>query len=102
MKSAWSFHPALDAFDQFRDRWDAINLSLNNHILLDSGWVGLLLHHFGSRGIMLAVQDDPGNPAIALIERKGPAVWETFQPSLAPLGLILYGDGGEARKTFVR
>lgn len=89
----WSFHPALEAFDQFRERWDAVNLSLNNHILLDSGWVGLLLHHFGSPGVILAVKDDPGNPAMALIERKGPAVWETFQPSLAPLGLILYGDG---------
>jgi CelD/BcsL family acetyltransferase involved in cellulose biosynthesis len=94
MKSGrWSVHPALDAFDQFRDRWDALNRAQNNHLLLDSGFVSILLRHFGSRDVVLAVNEDPGNPAMALIERKGPGIWETFQPAWAPLGLILYGDG---------
>lgn len=89
----WSFHPAIEAFDHFRDRWDAVNLSQNNHILLDSGFVGLLLNHFGSRDVVLAVNEEPGNAALALLTRKAPGIWETFQPSWAPLGLILYGEG---------
>lgn len=92
----WSFHPALEAFDHFRDRWDSANLSQNNHILLDSGFVGLLLHHFGSRDVVLAVNEEPGKPAMALLIQKAPGIWETFQPSWAPLGLILYGLGEAA------
>jgi hypothetical protein len=94
MKSGgWSFHPALESFDQFRDRWDALNRAQDNHILLDSGFVAILLRHFGSPNVVLAIHEDPGNPAMALMERKAPGIWETFQPSWAPLGLILYGDG---------
>jgi hypothetical protein len=89
----WSFHLALDAFDQFRGRWDAVNLKQNNHILLDSGFVALLLSHFGTRDVMLAINEDAANPAMALIERRAAGIWETFQPSWAPLGLILFGDG---------
>ena len=94
----WSFHPALDAFDQFRERWDVLNLGQNNHILLDSGFVAILLRHFGSRDVVLAINEDAGNPAMALIERRAPGIWETFQPSWAPLGLILYGDGEKGRE----
>jgi hypothetical protein len=92
----WSFYPALEAFDHFRDRWDATNLSQHNHILLDSGFVGLLLHHFGSRDVVIAVNEEPRNPAMALLTRKAPGIWETFQPSWAPLGPILYGLGDRA------
>lgn len=89
----WSFHPALETFDQFRDRWDALNVSRNNHILLDSGFVALLLRHAESRAVTMAVNEDPGNPAMVLLERKAHGVWETFQPSWAPLGLFLCGKG---------
>jgi hypothetical protein len=92
----WSFHPALEAFDHFRDQWDAANLSQNNHVLLDSGFVGLLLRHFGSRDLVMAVNEEPRNPAMALLTRKARGVWETFQPAWAPLGLILYGLGERA------
>jgi Acetyltransferase (GNAT) domain len=89
----WSFHPALDTFHQLRDRWDALNLAQNNHVLLDSGFIAALLRHFGSRDVILGINEDKGNPAMALMERKAPGVWETFQPSCAPLGPILYGAG---------
>jgi hypothetical protein len=94
----WSFHPALDAFDHFRDRWDALNRAHDNHILLDSGFVAILLRHFGSDDVVLAINEDSGNPALALLERKAPGIWETFQPSWAPLGLILCGDGERAKE----
>lgn len=88
----WSFHPALDAFPQFRERWDALNSGQNNHILLDSGFVEALLRHFGTPEVVLGIKED-GSPAMALLERKAPGVWESFQPAWAPLGLILYGTG---------
>ena len=95
---AWSFHPALNAFQQFRGRWDALNLAQNNHVLLDSGFIAALLSHFASHKVVLAIQEDPGNPAMALMESKAPGVWETFQPSWAPLGPILYGTGEGGRE----
>ncbi len=94
----WSFHPALESFDQFRGRWDALNRAQDNHILLDSGFVAILLRHFGSRRVVLAIREDDANPAMALIERRAPGIWETFQPSWAPLGLILYGDREKGRE----
>ncbi len=96
----WSFHSALDTFDQFRDRWDALNAAQNtNHILLDSGLVGILLRHFGSRDVVLAINEGPEYPTAALIEPKATGIWETFMPSWAPLGLILYGDGNRGEET---
>jgi len=89
----WSFHPALDVFDQLRDRWDALNRAQKNHVLLDSGFVAALLKYFGSKDLLLGVNDDSRHPAMAVMERKAPFVWETFQPFCAPLGLILYGAG---------
>ena len=38
---------------------------------------------------------------MALMERKAPGVWETFQPYCAPLGLILYGAGESAEENLV-
>jgi len=97
----WSFHPALDVFHQYRDQWDALNLAQNNHILLDSGFVAALLHNFPSRNVILGINDDSRNPAMALMERKAPGVWETFQRYCAPLGLILYGAGVSAEENLV-
>lgn len=96
MSMRWSVHAGLDKFDQLRDRWDALNLSRNNHILLDSGFVSILLRHAESRDVVLAVNEDAEKPAMALLERKAPGVWETFQPSWAPLGLFLCGEGDHA------
>jgi hypothetical protein len=87
----WSVHPALEVFHQFRDRWDALNAVQNSHILLDSGFVSILLNHSGSRDVVLAVNEDAGSPAMALLQRKASGIWETFQPSWAPLGLFLCG-----------
>src|SRR4051794_30924323 len=94
MKSGgWSFYPALEAFDEYRDHWDAVNRSQSNHVLLDAGFVSILLRHFGSPDVSLAIKEAPTNPAVALLQRKAKGIWETFMPAWAPLGLILYGDG---------
>jgi hypothetical protein len=101
----WSFYPALDAFKDSRDKWDRLNASQNNHILLDSGFVEILLRYFGSPDALLAINEDPAHPAMAVVERKGQGIWETFMPAWAPLGLILYGDGdagGEILRSLMR
>jgi hypothetical protein len=90
----WSFHTALDTFEQHRDRWDALNRALDDHVLLDSGFVAPLLRHFGSRDVILGIKDS----AMALLERRVPGVWQTFQPYCAPLGLVLYGAGASGEE----
>ena len=89
----WSFLPALDAFQQHRDRWDALNRAQSNHILLDSGFVLALLRHFASPKVLLGINEDPRNPGMVLIERKATGLWQTFQPFCAPIGPILCGAG---------
>jgi hypothetical protein len=97
----WTFLPAAEAFDQTRQDWDALNRSLHGHILLDSGMVGPLIRHFGAGEVVLGVSRHPRRPGMVLLVKKGPAMWETFQPSPAPLGLINLGhpdDRGEAMR----
>jgi GNAT acetyltransferase-like protein len=89
---SWEFQPAVEAFEEVRKDWDALNRAQHNHILLDSRFVAPLLRHFESPGVLLGVNDDPRKRGMALVQRKSPGVWETYQPSQAPLGLILCGS----------
>lgn len=89
---AWTLHPAAEAFERYRDLWDELNRGNASHILLDSRFVGLLLRHFASPQVRLAVSRDPERPALALVEPARGGFWQTFQPSQAPLGLILLGS----------
>ena len=88
---SWTFKPALKHFERERENWNAINRQGTNHILLDADFVGPSLRHFGDEGVVLAVQNGGGTPTMALLRRKAVGVWETFQPSQAPLGLIVSG-----------
>jgi CelD/BcsL family acetyltransferase involved in cellulose biosynthesis len=88
--SRWKILPAA-AFEVHRDLWDSLNRSNADHPLLDSAFVEALLRHFGSKATRLAVSCDRDHPGIALIERKSLGSWQTFQPSQAPLGLIMMG-----------
>jgi hypothetical protein len=88
----WTLHPAAEAFERYRDLWDELNRSYGSHILLDSRFVGSLLRHFASPEVRLAVSHDPERPALALVEPTRTGFWQTFQPSQAPVGLILLGS----------
>ena len=88
----WTLHPASEAFERYRDLWDELNRSCASHILLDSRFVALLLQHFASPQVRLAVSHDPNRPALALVEPTRAGFWQTFQPSQAPVGLILLGS----------
>jgi len=91
----WHFLPAGEAFASYKERWDAINAGHGGHVLLDSLFVEGLLRHFGSDGVLLAILGDPAH-AMAFVAMKSRGVWETYQPSQAPLGLALCQPGAEA------
>jgi hypothetical protein len=86
---SWKFQPAVGSFEEARGTWDALNQEHGNHVLLDSGFVSPLLRHFANGNVTLAVNDDANQRGIALLVRRKPGLWETFQPSQSPLGLIL-------------
>jgi hypothetical protein len=85
----WKFGPARTRFEPAREDWDAINRAGANHVLLDSGFVGPLLRHFANGHVTLASCVDDSQRGMALLVRKGPGLWETFQPGQAPLGMFL-------------
>jgi hypothetical protein len=85
----WRFEPAKASFEGARKDWDANNQAGANHILLDSGFVGPLLRHFANDRVTLASRLDTSEKGMALLVRKGPGLWETFQPGQAPLGMFL-------------
>src|ERR1700758_3292314 len=87
----WKFKSARDTFEEARKDWDALNRSRGNHLLLDSKFVAPLLRHFEQEGVVLGIHDGNGNPGMTLLERKRLGIWETFQPSQAPMGLLVFG-----------
>lgn len=90
---SWDISPAAENFERHRAEWDALNRALHNHILLDSRFVAPSIQHFGQGRVWLA--RNAGCGAMALLVRNGPVGWETFQPSQAPLGLIVLGQRDE-------
>lgn len=93
---SWTFQPATKAFPGVRQEWDELNRSGGNHVLLDSDFVEPLLRHFGDDGVVLGTRNGGGNRGMALLQRKGVGVWQTFQPSQAPLGLIQLGEADDS------
>jgi hypothetical protein len=88
---AWKFKPAKENFEGTRKDWDALNQARSNHLLLDSKFVSPLLRHFGPGDVTLGFNEGNGKPGMTLLERKRVGIWETFQPSQAPMGLIVFG-----------
>lgn len=85
----WTFFPAKDAFEEHRSQWDRVNALAGNHPLLDSAFVGPLVRYFASARTLLAVSTAADYPGMALLEPGRAGFWSTFQPSQAPLGLIV-------------
>src|SRR6266849_996390 len=96
----WKFQPALNNFEAHRQRWDELNAMRGRHVLLDSTFVACLLKHFGNENVLLGIREHE-SAAMALVEKKSAGVWETFQPSQAPLGLILCAAAEDSTEALV-
>jgi hypothetical protein len=88
----WIFYNARDRFEEYKNKWNDINKSIGNHVLLDACFVASLIRHFGSDHTMLGISDDEESAGAVIVEKTGPGFWQTFQPSQGPLGLILLAD----------
>lgn len=90
---SWQIYPA-SALAQFVPEWDRLNAEGPASPLLSSAFVTPLLRHFGTGKEVLACLM-AGNRATAMLLLKphGRGVWETFQPSQAPLGVGVRGPG---------
>jgi CelD/BcsL family acetyltransferase involved in cellulose biosynthesis len=88
----WVFENARESFHRYRHHWDELNRSLGNHLLLGSSFVELLIRHFASADTLLGVLKNERNSGMVLAEPVRRGLWQTFQPSQAPLGLILLGS----------
>lgn len=85
----WTLYPITD-FTRHIASWDALNRKSADSPLLASDFVTPLLNYFGSGQEKLAIHGDPEAPdAMAILRKAKIAVWETLQPSQAPLGLWL-------------
>jgi Acetyltransferase (GNAT) domain len=85
----WTLHP-VTVFSQYQTQWDTLNLEGINTPLLDSRFVVPLLHYFAGENDRLAICGSTDKPdAMAIITQRKFGVWETLQPSQAPLGLWL-------------
>lgn len=81
----WTLHPA-SRFAQYKDTWGAINAAGADSPLLHTDFIEPLLQHFAAGGELLAICGDIANArAMALLTSRKPGIWETFQPSQAPL-----------------
>ena len=88
----WRFWNAKESFHLFQELWDRGNSLGCNSILLDSLFVSLLIKYFGDSSIQLGVLGDKSLPSMILVRPSGKGLWETFQPSQAPLGLLILGN----------
>jgi len=89
----WTFLPATE-FDACRDAWGRLNAAGANTPLLSPDFVAPLLRHFADCELSLAIAGDAADPqAMLLLARLGGGRWETFQPSQAPLGLVVAKPG---------
>lgn len=85
----WQLYPICE-FAHYQTQWDQLNSRAANTPLLSSDFVKPLLKHFATGQEQLAIHGNPNQPnAMAILTKRKWLVWETFQPSQAPLGLWL-------------
>ncbi len=89
LREEWTFLPAQEYFEQYKQEWDALNQSLDNHLLLSSEFVCPLVRYFSTSSTLLGISKDQNYPGMVLVDPASKVLWRTFQPSQAPMGLIL-------------
>lgn len=88
----WQIFSANE-FESHRQAWDTLNARSGNTPLLDSRFVLPLLTYFGTKRESLAVCTSNGEICcMTIIVKVRAGVWETFQPSQAPIGCWVQTD----------
>ena len=86
----WTLQPASQ-FAAFASRWQALNVACNASPLLAPEFVAPLLTEFGTGRELIACHERDGAvQALAILTPRGRGIWETFQPSQAPIGIWLH------------
>jgi len=85
----WTLH-SIETFSTYQPQWDQLNQQSGNTPLLSSLFVKPLIQYFANNRDQLAICGDIDQPtAMAIITKRKLGVWETLQPSQAPIGLWL-------------
>lgn len=91
----WTFYPASE-FEKHAGSWDVLNACGFNSPLLSSHFALSALQALGSGREKLAMLGRFDHPdAMCILVQRGHFVWDTFQPSQAPLGFWLMRPGLE-------
>ncbi len=92
---SWTLLPA-SAFGEHAVRWDKLNDETAKSPLLAVPFVVPLLAQFGNGKEKLAIYERQGQLlAMAIVRPHRRGVWETFQPSQAPIGMWLQHPGAD-------
>lgn len=87
---AWQIYDA-NTFNEYREQWDQLNRKGPDSPVLNSAFIVYSLKEFGDGKEILAISGDSKAPtAMAILTKTKFGVWDTFQPSQAPLGAWLY------------
>jgi CelD/BcsL family acetyltransferase involved in cellulose biosynthesis len=82
----WEIAP-IGRFGEYAARWDAFQRACANIPFLESAFLLPLLEEFGGGNEMLALAYEGEKPcAAAILYKKRPGIWQTFQPAQLPLG----------------
>lgn len=82
----WHFFPAAE-FATLSTRWQTLCDATIGSPLLSADFVELTLTHFGRGDELVCLGERRGTTvAGAILQRKRPTVWQTFQPGQLPLG----------------
>lgn len=89
----WTLEPALP-FAPYAERWQRLNARNQDSPLLHPDFVAPLLAEWGAGGELMALAGDPDDPAaMVLVAPTSGFEWVTFQPSQAPVGLMVRDPG---------
>ena len=91
----WTLLPASRLADH-AGRWQSLNDDTGGSPLLSPDFVLPLLEQFGTGRELLALCELNGKTqAMAILTPRAKGVWDTFQPSQAPIGLWLHRPGND-------
>jgi CelD/BcsL family acetyltransferase involved in cellulose biosynthesis len=89
----WRFFP-IAQFERLASTWNSLNDKAGDLPFLDSTFMLPLCEVFGDESLRIAMCEDTQGPvAMGVLSRRGPARWESFQPSQLPVGAWLMRPG---------